>query len=450
MELHERLTTTRPNVSQGTREPFAELKTQVHLAVIGDLGPQLFNVTMDPGALRDRVLVDIRRHLAAETTLSRDDRERLSKEIADDILGYGPLERLLSDDSISEIMVNGPGDIWIERQGRLYETTVRFNDDSHLRRIINKMVAQVGRRVDESSPMVDARLPDGSRVNVIIPPLSLSGPLVTIRKFSKKRLTLDDMINLGTISAEGVEFLRLCVAAELNILISGGTGTGKTTLLNALSSAVPENERIVTIEDAAELQLHQEHVLRLEARPKNIEGEGEISIRELVRNSLRMRPDRIIVGEVRGAESLDMLQAMNTGHDGSMSTVHANSPRDALHRIETMVLMSGYDLPVRAIRQQVSSALDLIVHLDRFEDGSRRISHITEVQRMESDVITLQDLFEFKLESVAADRTITGGVKPTGLRPMFLAKFEKHGAELPAHMFGPSPTTLTDVTRRQR
>ncbi len=450
MELHERLTTTRPNVSQGTREPFAELKTQVHLAVIGDLGPQLFNVTMDPGALRDRVLVDIRRHLAAETTLSRDDRERLSKEIADDILGYGPLERLLSDDSISEIMVNGPGDIWIERQGRLYETTVRFNDDSHLRRIINKMVAQVGRRVDESSPMVDARLPDGSRVNVIIPPLSLSGPLVTIRKFSKKRLTLDDMVNLGTISAEGVEFLRLCVAAELNILISGGTGTGKTTLLNALSSAVPENERIVTIEDAAELQLHQEHVLRLEARPKNIEGEGEISIRELVRNALRMRPDRIIVGEVRGAESLDMLQAMNTGHDGSMSTVHANSPRDALHRIETMVLMSGYDLPVRAIRQQVSSALDLIVHLDRFEDGSRRISHITEVQRMESDVITLQDLFEFKLESVAADRTITGGVKPTGLRPMFLAKFEKHGAELPAHMFGPAPTTLTDITRRQR
>ena len=321
MELHERLTTTRPTTTQGAREPFAELKTQVHLTVIGDLGPQLFNVTMDPAALRERVIVDIRRHLAGETTLSRDDRERLSKEIADDILGYGPLERLLADDSISEIMVNGPGDIWIERQGRLFETTVRFNDDSHLRRIINKMVAQVGRRVDESSPMVDARLPDGSRVNVIIPPLSLSGPLVTIRKFSKKRLTLDDMVNLGTISAEAVEFLRACVRAELNILISGGTGTGKTTLLNALSSAIPEADRIVTIEDAAELQLHQEHVLRLEARPKNIEGEGEIAIRELVRNSLRMRPDRIIVGEVRGAEALDMLQSMNTGHEGSMSTV---------------------------------------------------------------------------------------------------------------------------------
>ncbi len=450
MELHERLTTSRTNAPQGAREPFAELKTQIHLAVIGDLGPQLFNVSMDPAALRERVVVDIRRHLSAETTLSRDDRERLSKEIADDILGYGPLERLLSDDSISEIMVNGPGDIWIERQGRLYETTVRFNDESHLRRIINKMVAQVGRRVDESSPMVDARLPDGSRVNVIIPPLSLSGPLVTIRKFSKKRLTLDDMVNLGTISEEAVGFLRLCVEAELNILISGGTGTGKTTLLNALSAAVPESDRIVTIEDAAELQLHQEHVLRLEARPKNIEGEGEISIRELVRNSLRMRPDRIIVGEVRGAESLDMLQAMNTGHDGSMSTVHANAPRDALHRVETMVLMSGYDLPIRAIRQQVSSALDLIVHLDRFEDGSRRVSQITEVQRMESDVITLQDLFEFKLESIAADRTITGGVLPTGLRPMFLHKFEKHGIELPARYFAEPHTGLSDVARGKR
>ncbi|MSO96120.1 MAG: CpaF family protein [Thermoleophilia bacterium] len=450
MELHERLTTSRKTAPQGVREPFADLKTQVHLAVIGDLGPQLFNVAMDPTVLRERVVIDIRRHLAGETTLSRDDRERLSKEIADDILGYGPLERLLADDSITEIMVNGPGDIWIERQGRLYETTVRFNDDSHLRRIINKMVAQVGRRVDESSPMVDARLPDGSRVNVIIPPLSLSGPLVTIRKFPKKRLTLDDMVGLATLSQESVEFLRLCVRAELNILISGGTGSGKTTLLNALSSAIPESERIVTIEDAAELQLHQEHVLRLESRPKNIEGEGEIPIRELVRNALRMRPDRIIVGEVRGAEALDMLQAMNTGHDGSMSTVHANSPRDALHRIETMVLMAGYDLPVRAIRQQVSSALDLVVQLDRFEDGSRRISQITEVQRMESDVITLQDLFEFKLESIAEDRTITGGVRATGLRPMFLHKFEKYGIELPAHIFGTLPGALSDVARGHR
>ena len=450
MELHERLTTSRPTPAQGTREPFAELKTQVHLAVIGDLGPQLFNVTMDPAALRERVLVDIRRHLATETTLSRDDREHLSKEIADDILGYGPLERLLADDSVSEIMVNGPGEIWIERQGRLYETTIRFNDDSHLRRIINKMVAQVGRRVDESSPMVDARLPDGSRVNVIIPPLSLSGPLVTIRKFSKRRLGLEDMVNLGTVSRDAVDFLTLCVRAELNVLISGGTGTGKTTLLNALSAAVPETERVVTIEDAAELQLHQEHVLRLEARPKNIEGEGEIPIRELLRNSLRMRTDRIIVGEVRGAEALDMLQAMNTGHDGSMSTVHANSPRDALHRVETMVLMAGLDLPMRAIRQQVSSALDLIIHLERFEDGSRRVSQITEVQRMESDVITLQDLFEFKVQSVSADRTITGQLESIGLRPSFGAKFEKHGYELPAHLFGKPASQLSDLTRGKR
>jgi pilus assembly protein CpaF len=304
--------------------------------------------------------------------------------------------------------------------------------------------------VDESSPMVDARLPDGSRVNVIIPPLSLSGPLVTIRKFSKKRLTLDDMVNLATISQDAVEFLTMCVRAELNILISGGTGTGKTTLLNALSAAVPESERIVTIEDAAELQLHQDHVLRLESRPKNIEGEGEIPIRELLRNSLRMRPDRIIVGEVRGAEALDMLQAMNTGHDGSMSTVHANSPRDALHRVETMVLMAGIDLPIRAIRQQVSSALELIVHLDRFEDGTRRVSNITEVQRMESDVITLQSLFEFKLESVEADRTIIGSVQPTGLRPTFLAKFEKHGMELPAKFFGRPPSQLAEVARGRR
>src|SRR3954453_19013440 len=328
MELHERLTTAIPQV--GKDDPFADLKNRIHFTVIGDLGPQLYNVSMEPEDLRERVLADVRDQLAQETGISRDDRARIALELANDILGHGPLERLLEDESVTEIMVNGPSDIWIEQGGRLHETTVRFNDDSHLRRIINKMVAQVGRRIDEGSPMVDARLPDGSRVNVIIPPLSLSGPLVTIRKFSKRRLTLDDMVNLGTISPESIEFLRLCVEAELNILISGGTGTGKTTLLNALSASIPVSDRIVTIEDAAELQLHQEHVLRLESRPKNIEGEGEIAIRELLRNALRMRPDRIIVGEVRGAEALDMLQAMNTGHDGSMSTVHANSPRDAL------------------------------------------------------------------------------------------------------------------------
>jgi pilus assembly protein CpaF len=291
--------------------------------------------------------------------------------------------------------------------------------------------------------MVDARLPDGSRVNAVIPPLSLTGPLLTIRKFSRKRLTLDDMVNIGTLSDEAVEFLRMCIRAELNILISGGTGTGKTTLLNALSAAIPDSDRIITIEDAAELQLQQRHVLRLESRPKNIEGEGEVPIRALVRNALRMRPDRILVGEVRGAETVDMLQAMNTGHDGSLTTVHANSPRDGLHRIETMVLMAGIELPVRAIRQQTSSAIDLIIHLDRMDDGSRKVSHITEVQRMESDVITLQDLFEYKIESMAADRTITGRLYATGLRPVFLHKFQKHGIELPNELFRPGqPMTL--------
>src|SRR5437763_3464455 len=327
MELYERLTTAREALS-AERDPFADLKNRIHFAVIGDLGPQLFNVNMDPETLRERVLADVRDQLAQETGISRDDRQRIALEIADDILGHGPLEKLLADDSVTEIMVNGPHEIWIERQGRLLETPVRFNDESHLRRIINKMVAQVGRRIDESSPMVDARLPDGSRVNAVIPPLSLSGPLVTIRKFSNKRLDLNEMIRLGTLSEETVDFLQRCILAQLNILISGGTGTGKTTLLNALSQAISDTERIVTIEDAAELALKQTHVLRLEARPKNIEGSGEITIRELIRNSLRMRPDRIIVGEVRGAEALDMLQAMNTGHDGSLTTVQANPPPD--------------------------------------------------------------------------------------------------------------------------
>jgi pilus assembly protein CpaF len=435
MELHERLSTSAPITTLSGPDPFAEVKNRIHLAVIGELGPQLFNASMDPMALRERVVMDIRVHLGSENGISRDDRERLVSDISDDILGHGPIERLLADDSVTEIMVNGPFDVWVERQGRLYQTTVRFNDDSHLRRIINKMVAQVGRRIDESSPMVDARLPDGSRVNAVIPPLSLSGPLITIRKFANKRLDLQEMIRLGTLNESTVDFLQRCIAAQLNILISGGTGTGKTTLLNALSQAVSDSERIVTIEDAAELQLKQAHVLRLEGRPKNIEGQGEISIRDLVRNALRMRPDRIIVGEVRGAEALDMLQAMNTGHDGSLTTVHANAPRDALARVETMVLMAGYDLPLRAIRQQIASALDMIVHLERLEDGSRRVTAITEVQRMESEVITLQEIFAFKIESVHKDRTVVGRMEPTGLRPTFLYKFEKRGIGLPNDLF---------------
>jgi pilus assembly protein CpaF len=444
MELHERLTTARANL-QGERDPFAELKNRIHFAVIGDLGPQLFNINMDPVALRERVLADVRDQLAQETGISRDDRQRIALEIADDILGHGPLEKLLADDSVTEIMVNGPHEIWIERQGRLYETPVQFSDESHLRRIINKMVAQVGRRIDESSPMVDARLPDGSRVNAIIPPLSLSGPLVTIRKFGKRRLTLDDMIQIGTLSQETVEFMQRCIRAQLNMLISGGTGSGKTTLLNALSASIPDSERIVTIEDSAELRLNQRHVLRLESRPKDLAGENEVPIRELVRNSLRMRPDRIIVGEVRGAEALDMLQAMNTGHDGSLSTVHANSPRDALARVETMVLMAGMDLPVRAIREQVSSALDAIIHLERLEDGSRRVTSISEVQRMESEVVTMQELFKFHVDEVTQDGMIVGSLRTTGLRPTFMSKFEKRGIPLPLSLFQPRDLTPTQA-----
>jgi pilus assembly protein CpaF len=436
MDLHERLSGVGFDESTVAVDHFAELKNRIHLAVIGDLGPRLFAGELSPVAMRERVMADIRAELEKEDGLARADRERLAGEIADDTLGHGPLERLLADDTVTEVMVNGPHDIWVERQGKLSQTTARFSDESHLRRIINKMVAQVGRRIDESSPMVDARLPDGSRVNAVIPPLSLTGPLVTIRKFSKRRLDPGDMIRLGTLSTETVEFIQRCVLAELNILIAGGTGSGKTTLLNALSTAIPDTERIVTIEDAAELRLNQQHVLRLESRPKNIEGQGEVPIRELVRNSLRMRPDRIIVGEVRGAETLDMLQAMNTGHDGSLSTVHANSPRDALARIETMVLMAGYDLPVRAIRQQVASALDMIIHLERLQDGSRRVTSITEVGRMESDLITLSELFKFSVDEVLPDRTVVGGLRSTGLRPSFLNKFERRGITLPNSLFG--------------
>src|SRR4051812_9719722 len=393
MELHERLANeSLHSAGSDQGDPFAEVKNRIHLELVSELGPRLFDVA-DSESVRTTIAGEIKQRLQLEATLAREDRERLAAEIADDIFGYGPLERVLADPTISEVMVNGCDDIWIERDGRLSQTSLSFSDESQLRRIITKMVGQVGRRIDESSPMVDARLPDGSRVNAIIPPLSLSGPLLTIRKFAQNRFHMAELIELGTLAEDAAAFLEGCIGAQLNILISGGTGSGKTTFLNALSEAVPDSDRIVTIEDAAELQLNQRHVLRLESRPKNIEGEGEITIRDLVRNALRMRPDRIIVGEVRGAEALDMLQAMNTGHEGSLSTVHANSPRDALNRLETMVLMAGYDLPLRAIRQQVASALDLIVHTERLQDGSRKVTAITEVQRMEGETITTQDLF---------------------------------------------------------
>ena len=438
MQLHERLGNQGATVPRDLLEgdQFAELKNRVHQTLIADLGRQLFEADVDPQQLRRQVENEVRRLVELEDGIARADRDRLVGEIVDDTVGHGPLERLLADESVSEIMVNGAHDVWVERDGRLFETTVRFIDDSHVRRIINKIVAQIGRRIDESSPMVDARLPDGSRVNAVISPLSLSGPLVTIRKFSKRRLTMEDLVNFGTVSPEVVGFLERCIKARLNILISGGTGTGKTTFLNALSTAIPERDRIVTIEDAAELRLNQRHVLRLESRPKNIEGQGEIAIRDLVRNSLRMRPDRIIVGEVRGPEALDMLQAMNTGHEGSMTTIHSNAPRDALARLETMVLMAGFELPVRAIREQASSALELIIHLERLEDGARKVVSICEVARMESDVITLQELFKYDVSQVRTGREVKGELKPTGVHPTFLHKFRKHGIEMPTGLFG--------------
>ncbi|WP_372790823.1 CpaF family protein [Paraconexibacter sp.] len=432
MELHERLRLESAPAGGGTVDVFAELKNRIHLAVIQDLGPQLFAQDLAVDDLRRRVVAGVRSRLEPETGLAREDRDRLVEEIADDTVGYGPLERLLADPGVSEIMVNGPHSVWIESAGRLSKTPVRFHDDSHLRRIINKIVAQVGRRIDEASPMVDARLQDGSRINAIIPPLSLTGPVLTIRKFTKNRMMLSEFEAIGTLSAEAIAFLDASVQAGLNIVVVGGTGTGKTTLLNAMSACIPEDERIVTIEDAAELKLQQEHVLRLESRPRNVEGEGEVSIRDLVKNALRMRPDRIVVGECRGAETLDMLQAMNTGHDGSLTTVHANTPRDALARLETLVLMAGFDLPITAIRQQIASALDLVVQLERMRDGTRKVTYITEVQRMESGIITLQDLFRYEMARVDHEGNVVGTLKPTGLRPAFAHKFERAGVTLAA------------------
>ncbi len=438
MQLHERISHGQVEEEKQNRfaVPFSEMKTRIHLTLIEDLGRQLFNTTLDQATLRQRVQEELQDRLAQEPGISREDRQRIAVELTADILGHGPLERLLEDDTVSEIMCNGPYDIWVERAGRLHKTPVRFADDGHLMRIISKMVAQVGRRIDESSPMVDARLPDGSRVNATIPPLSLTGPLLTIRKFGKHKLNMDGLITKGALSTETADLLSKCVLARLNILISGGTGSGKTTMLNALSSFIPDSERIITIEDAAELNLNQRHVLRLESRPKNIEGEGEIAIRDLVKNSLRMRPDRIVIGECRGAEALDMLQAMNTGHDGSLSTLHANTPRDALARLETMVLMAGYDLPLRAIREQIASAVDLMIQIERMSDGTRRVVAITEVQRMEADVITLQDLYTFQIDAIGQTNHIVGSLKPTGLRPGFLEKFHHRGIELPRDLAG--------------
>ncbi len=423
-----------------TADPYAELKTRVHHAVIARLGPELF-AGESAEDLSERVLRAVMEQLALDRTpLTREERRQIVKEITDDILGYGPLEPFLQDESVTEVMVNGFDRVYIERAGKIENTPASFVDDSHLMRIIDKIVSQVGRRVDESSPMVDARLPDGSRVNAIIPPLALRGPTLTIRKFARDPYTMDDLINFGTLSPKAAHFLAACVRGKLNVLISGGTGSGKTTTLNAMSAFVPDDERIVTIEDAAELQLQQQHVITLESRPPNIEGQGEIRIRELVRNSLRMRPDRIIVGEVRGPETVDMLQAMNTGHEGSLTTIHANSPRDALSRLETLVLTAGVELPLRAIREQISSAFDLLVQISRLVDGTRRLTHITEVLRMESDIITLQDIFVAKPpdeETAAATHAsrLLGPLACSGLKPHFLDKIAANGVSLPANFF---------------
>jgi pilus assembly protein CpaF len=402
------------------------------------MGSRITDSSLDEAELQNYVKDELRAIIEEdEIPLTAPERQRLVQEIIDDVLGLGPLQKFLADVAVSEIMVNGPDKVYVERGGRLFLTTAKFSSEEHLRRIIERIVSKVGRRIDESSPMVDARLSDGSRVNAIIAPLAVSGSSLTIRKFGQVPLTVDNLISYGTLTPEMAELLRACVLARLNIIVSGGTGTGKTTLLNVLSSFLPSDERIVTIEDAVELQLQQDHVVRLESRPRNIEGKGEISIRDLVRNSLRMRPDRIVIGEVRGGESLDMLQAMNTGHDGSISTVHANSPRDAIARLETLVLMAGMDLPLRAIREQIASAVNLIVHISRLRDGTRRVTHVTEVQGMEGDIVTLQDAFSFDYSAgVDANGRFLGRPIPTGVRPRFVDHFAELGIALSPSVFG--------------
>jgi pilus assembly protein CpaF len=436
---HEALSGTPTRPRRGV-DPFADLKRTVHQTLLDSLGPKLYDSRTTQSELESKVRQSLQEVLAQdETPLTATDRTRIAQEIADDILGYGPLEPYLRDSDVTEVMVNGFDAIYVEKAGRLHEVDGRFADEAHLRRTIDKIVARVGRRVDESSPMVDARLPDGSRVNAIIPPLSIDGSLLTIRKFATDPYMVADLVGFGTLTRATADFLERCVRGRLNILVSGGTGAGKTTTLNVLSSFIPGEERVVTIEDAAELQLHQEHVLRLEARPPNIEGKGEVKIRDLVRNSLRMRPDRIVVGEIRDAAALDMLQAMNTGHDGSICTVHSNGPRDTCSRLETLVLMAGMDLPVRAIREQVASAVDLIVHQARLKDGTRRITHVTEVERMEGDVITLQDVFLFDNSAgFDSEGRSLGTLRATGLRPKFLEKMLHNNVTVDARIFATS------------
>jgi pilus assembly protein CpaF len=430
----EELRTRQPAAMTQTEETYRELKARIQDRLVSEMDEKL-DITKREDVRR--AIEELYNSILAQENiiLSRTERHRMFEQIVADIIGYGPIEPFLADPSINEIMVNGPNAVYIERRGRIEKTAVRFDDDEHLLRIIDRIVAPLGRRVDEASPYVDARLPDGSRVNAIIPPLALNGPVLTIRKFAKIPITAEKLVEYGTLTQEALDFLKACVLGRLNILISGGTGSGKTTTLNVLSAYIPNDERIITIENAAELQLRQEHVVTLESRPPNIEGKGEVTIRDLVINSLRMRPDRIIVGEVRGAEALDMLQAMNTGHDGSMTTLHANSPRDALSRLETMVLMAGMDLPHRAIREQIASAIDLIVHQERMRDGVRRVVSIAEVVGMEGDTIVMQDIFRFQQVGVE-DGKVIGRLRPTGIRPKFMEKLEAANIRVPSDTFG--------------
>lgn len=426
-------------LKRNVTDPLKDIKNQVHEILLKEIDPAVLDKSDEPEIQEqlknkiEEIVGFILDHDYPATT--RKERLKIVTEISDEVLGYGPINSLLMDPTVSEIMVNGPWQVYVERKGRLELTGVRFRNNEQVLQVIEKIVAPLGRRIDEGSPMVDARLPDGSRVNAIIPPLALKGPTITIRKFAKEPFTINDLIGFNTLTPEMACFLEACVKVKLNIVVSGGTGSGKTTMLNVLSSFIPPDERIITIEDAAELQLRQEHVIPMETRPANIEGKGSVTMRDLVKNALRMRPDRIVVGEVRGGEALDMLQAMNTGHDGSLTTGHANSPRDMLTRLETMVLMAGMELPARAIREQIASAIDLIVQQSRLKDGSRKITYITEVQGMEGEVITLQDIFVFEQQGVDETGKIQGRLRPTGIRPKFFEKFEVFGINLPPDLF---------------
>jgi pilus assembly protein CpaF len=421
-----------------TQNTYSDIKTRVQDQLIAELDPET-EVALgraDTEDLRAAIEDHLQRILTEEgIVLGRAERTRLYESVVAEILGYGPIQPFLADDSITEVMVNGANEVYIERDGKIEKTDISFRNNEHVMHIIDRIVQPLGRRIDENSPYVHARLPDGSRVNAIIPPLCLNGPTITIRKFFRSPLTIENLIDMGTVTQEAIDFLRACVISKINIIVSGGTGSGKTTFLNILSQYIPPDERIITIENAAELRLRQDHVVTLEARPPNLEGTGEITIRDLVVNSLRMRPDRIIVGECRSGEALDMLQAMNTGHEGSLTTAHSNSPRDTLARLETMYLMAGIDMPVRAIREQIASAIDLIVHTSRFRDGSRKVTNITEVQGMEGEIIVMQDLFAFEQAGIESGKII-GRLKPTGIRPKFMDQIEAAGFRLPPSIFG--------------